>query len=338
MEILLIGDFSDNLDEGMKNVAKYIYSYLSKNYDVGTLNVKGIGSEQTIQILKNSSPDVIHYFTGPTFSSFIFLRVLSVRWPKSKIVVSALHPRMASFLERKILRFIARTILRPDVILYQDHRQLFKSIARSTMFFPNGVDTTRFLPATKKEKLVLREKYNIDKDKFVMLHVGHLSEKGKRNLKVFSRLQETNEECQVLIVGSTYLGKDQMQCRNLVKIGCKIIEGYISNIEEIYALSDCYIFPVAWGDSINIPLSVMEAMSCNLPVISIEYPGLTIFEEGDGLYFVKNEDEIIKKSEEVRDMIRNSEIEIHTREKVLPYSWTNLVEKLERLYDQLLET
>jgi len=169
----------------------------------------------------------------------------------------------------------------------------------------------------------------------VVLHVGHLSK--RRNLQLLARLQKTFNDIQVVVVGSTYVDKDQAIYRELIESGCKVIEGYVPNVEELYALSDCYVFPVKWGDSINIPLSVLEAMSCNLPVISFKYPALSIFEEGNGLYFVENEYELLKKVEEVKDLLSHNKIEIKTREKVLSYSWENLVKRLEDLYFRLLE-
>lgn len=58
-------------------------------------------------------------------------------------------------------------------------------------------------------------------------------------------------------------------------------------------------------------MSVLEAMSCNLPVISTRFGALTrVFSEDNGLFFVGNNefDQIIKK-------IKNDNIEIKTREK-----------------------
>lgn len=55
MEIMLIGDFSENFDEGMKNIAKYVYKYLSKKHNVKSLNVKHLISRQTLENLKKNN-------------------------------------------------------------------------------------------------------------------------------------------------------------------------------------------------------------------------------------------------------------------------------------------
>ena len=106
---------------------------------------------------------------------------------------------------------------------------------------------------------------------------------------------------------------------------------YFKNIEEIYALSDCYIFPVIKGGSILTPLSVLEAMSCNLPAITRDFEGLTrIFSEGNGLIYIEKDEDFIC----AMDMIKKG-IEVKTREKVLAYSWENVAQRLGGIYNEL---
>lgn len=334
MKILLIGDFSSNFDEGFKNIAKNIYISLSKKHEVKKMNVKQFLSIQTFEIIRCYKPDIIHYFTAPTLFAFIILRFLSYRWRKSKIVISALHPRFSTILNHKNLRSLLKLLLRPDMVLYQVNPEVFRDIGKNAILFTNGIDVYKFKPMQIDEKLKLRKKYGIDEKKFIILHVGHLSK--VRNLEIFKLIQKMDENYQVLIVGGTYVYKDNELLSKLQKEGCKVIVGYVKNIEEIYALSDCYVFPVPWRNTINIPLTILEAMACNLPVISVKYPTFSIFREGDGLYFVNDAIEIPDKIKELQIALKNG-IEIKTREKVLPHSLENITEKLEKIYRELIE-
>ena len=48
----------------------------------------------------------------------------------------------------------------------------------------------------------------------------------------------------------------------------KIHKGYLENVEEVYQMADAYLFPTRSAEFvISIPLSVMEALSCGVPVI-----------------------------------------------------------------------
>ena len=108
---------------------------------------------------------------------------------------------------------------------------------------------------------------------------------------------------------------------------------YVENIEEIYALADCYVFPTTNSiGSIELPLSVLEAMSCNIPVVATRFGALPrVFQEDDGLIFADKEEDFFQGLERIRNGT-----EVRNREKVLPYSWRNTALRLEKIYEELL--
>lgn len=56
----------------------------------------------------------------------------------------------------------------------------------------------------------------------------------------------------------------------------------------MYQLSDLYIFPVIFeGGCIGIPLSILEARACGIPVMSTEFGGLKEASEcmNEGIYY-----------------------------------------------------
>lgn len=333
MKILLIGDFSKDYDEGLKNIAKYFYKYLSGKHEVATLNIKKLISINSLSDLKLQEPDIIHYFTVPTLNSLILLKVLSLRWRNSKIIISALHPQISNVLKLGFFRSIISRLFKPNVILYQAHKVIFQDISDQAFYMPNGVDVHRFRPSDNNDKMRLRVKYSIEKDKFIILHVGHLTK--QRNLELLKLIQRSNDRYRVLIIGGTYLSRDDKIVSNLNNNGCKVIIGYQENIEEFYRLSDCYVFPVKWGNTISMPLSVLEAMSCNLPVVMFKYDTFSSFLEGGGVFFADNEQHFIENIKEIECYVRNNNI-ITNREKVIEYSWENIIRKVENIYDHML--
>ena len=326
MRVCLLGDFSENLDEGYKNIAFHITNKTSKHHRIMKLNIKKIFSMGFWKDVRNSPPpQIVHHLTAPTLRSFIVLKILAFYWRDSKTIMFALHPDLSSFSKKFVPLF------KPDLILTQSYEsdRMFRDLGCRTRFLSNGVDTKKFIPVTKNVKETLRKKYKIDREKFVILHVGHLMK--RRNLKIFDEIQSENN--QVVIVGSKYIITDRQICQHLKDSGCTICMGYFENIWDIYALSDCYIFPVIKGGSILTPLSVMEAMSCNLPVITRDFDGLTrIFSEGNGLIFAKKDKDFIHAI----DMVKKG-MEVKTREKVLPYSWENIGLELDKVYNEVLQ-
>lgn len=335
MKICLLGEYSGNLDEGMRKVSSYFAKELTKRHEVLALDLylSEVLTKTFWKDIKNFNPQIIHYIHGPSIKSFIFLKVISLFCRDAKTVISAMHPGLSFLSERFIPLF------EPELVLVQSREteEIFKKRGCRTEFLPCGVDVKKFTPCTARIKENLREKYGIDKDKFVILHIGSIKE--GRNVQLLEKLQK--EDNQVIIVGSLSTGIDQRVCELLKKSGCLVWTSYFENIEEIYPLSDCYIFPVVpkrgirgrAPDSIEMPLSVLEAMSCNLPVIATKFGALPrVFKkEGEGLFFADKEDDFIN----ILKSIKSSSIDVKTREKVLPYSWDNIGKKLDEIYEHL---
>lgn len=323
MKICYIVHNYKNLDEGVRNVAFNLEKELSKQHDTVRLNIKDIF--KNLWSIRRYQPDIIHFIVGPsTIFSFIISKILSICFKNIKIIMSA--PQPGHIYPKKLISFFT-----PDLILIQsvESEKLFANLGCNTEFLSNGVDTEKFSPIEIDKKYILREKYGIERDKFVVLHVGHI--RPSRNISSLAKLQD--EDVQVLIIGSTSTLADENLQQQLKESGCNVRIDYFENIEELYTLSDCYAFPTIDKFScIEIPLSILEAMSCNLPVISTKFGALTrMFSEGGGLYFIDKDDEFVK----IIKKIKNNDTIVKTREKILPYSWRNIGKRLDNIYNRL---
>jgi len=336
MRICLLGEFHGNLDEGMRKSSFYISRTLSKNHQLLLSDLRKVTSKFFWRDLKDFKPQIIHYIHGSSLKSLLLLKALSHYCSNAKTVISMMHPNF-SILSKHLLYF-----MKPDLVLVQsdEMERMFKALKCKTKFLPiGGVDTEKFNPSLIEKKEKLRVKYGIDRDRFVVLHIGSIKE--GRNVLWLKRLQEKKDDILVLIVGAVSQGVHQDSLHQLEKAGCLVWTKYVENIEEIYALSDCYVFPVLpkkdrlrrnLADSIEVPLSVLEAMSCNLPIITTKFGALPrVFEEGDGLFFAEGDEDFINALKEIKNGVN-----VKTREKVLPYSWENIGKRLEEIYSNLM--
>ena len=334
MKICLLGDYSGNLDEGMRKTSFYLSKELSKRHSVLTLDLRNAVAKDFWKSIKNFNPQIIHYIHGGSSRGFILLKLISLYCSDAKTVTTIM--RFPTFFSTYVV-----SLSKPDLILVPSCEvgKYFKRSRYKTKFLPcGGVDIARFTPVTSIAKSKMREKYGIEKEKFVILHIGSINE--GRNVQLLEELQ--SDDNQVLVVGTTSARIDWNVYRRLVDAGCLVWTKYIENIEVIYLLSDCYVFPVLskkdmFGrnitSSIEMPLTVLEAMACNLPIISMRFGALPgVFKEGSGLFFVNEEDDFIS----VLETIKNSNLDVKTIEKVLPYSWESLTERLEKIYNLLL--
>lgn len=324
MRICIVGDTSGNIDEGMKKIAHNIHRELSKHDDVIIVNPLEAFSSRFWNKLREFAPELIHYIPGPSIYSFALLKMMSKTRPCTRTVASATMPQLS----RVSTRLVA--FAKPNVILTQslDVEMAFRQCGMRTIFFPvSGVDTLTFKPLPIEAIPQLRRKYGVGLDKFIVLHVGHI--KHGRNIQLLARIQKM-PGVQVLIVGSTSTRMDKDLKNHLVQDGCQVISDYISNIEEVYAIADCYAFPVVNKyNSIAVPLSVLEAMATNLPIISTSYGALPrLFTEKQGYHFGDTVEDMLRCVSEVR----NSHQDVNTREMVEPYSWVNVSARLKEIY------
>lgn len=339
IRIALLGDYSGNPDEGMKRTACCLVEHLSRHYQVRAVDMKNQLPRGFYRMIREFNPHIIHYIPGPSIISFLIVRVLKFYFPESKLIMSALHPGFyglkgfaygPSYALSSLLKPMIR-FLKPDLILVQSNKteQMFQQLGCKTVFLASGVDVSKFVPVTEAWKKELRKKYEIDVNSFIVTHVGSI--RAWRNLHNIFSLQDSGS--QVVLVGSTSTFLDKRLISSLRKRGVIVWESYLQDVEEIYQLSDCYIFPTTnLVGAIELPLSVFEAMSCNLPTITTKFGGLPrIFSEGGGLFFVESDNDFI----EAIEVIKSRNIRIRTREKVIPCSWEQIAKQLGDIYERL---
>jgi len=327
-------------DEGAKKTARYFHMKLSKSHTVKSLDTRRMALPDFWKEVRAFQPQIVHYIPGPSILSFIAMKALKLRFGNVKTVMSATHPCFYGFQGLSYYGLISGLssllknlipLLKPDMLLVQssETEKMFVKLGCKTEFLSCGIDIKKFAPVSKQTKLKLRSIYGVDKRKFVILHVGRLTK--LRNVQALCKLQ--SHDTQVIVVGSTMRLKDDVY-QTLRKKGCLVWTEYIPDIDEVYNLSDCYLFPTFDREGcIETPLSVLEAMACNLPVISTKFGGLTrIFTEGEGLYFTEEEQIPL-----FLDKVKTNNERIQTRAKVLPYTWEKIAHKLELLYVKLLE-
>lgn len=338
MKICLIGDFSTP-DEARKVMAHYMLEELSKTNEVLSISIPEIYKAHIWKELKSFNPDIIHYIPGASTFSFAIIKIMKTYCKNAKTVMCSTLNALNGFSHGFYYKFSSSSkhlipFIKTDVVLIQSKQSeiMFRNLKCNTKFFVcSGVDTQKFIPVSEIRKKELREKYGVATEKFVILHVGSIRK--WRNVGILKEISNI-PDVQVVIIGRNSTKFETDIALELEKNGCKIINEYVLKIEEIYALSDCYVFPTIDPlGSIDIPLSVLEAMSTNLPVISTKFGGLeSIFEEKDGFLFTDNKMNFIEQI----DKTRENKIEIKTRDLVIPYSWENIAIRLNLYYKELL--
>ncbi len=328
-------DISIPLDEGFKNASAHIAG-----------SIAGLGHQVTVythepdkaaieaaplprnKLLRDKSfaaalraerHDLLIYIPEAAATPMSMVRSSSLRSQAggAPVVMISLQRRTYSGSGRILLRMTG-----PDLVLVLSSESLstVRSAGRPARQIPLGVDPEVFSPAAASERHHLRRRYGIGDEK-VILHVGHL--RPGRNLELLEKLASSG--ARLALVTSSSTAADPCVRSMLESSSIHLLNEFVENIADAYRVADGYAFPtVSETDAIEIPLSVLEAMATNLPVVAMAFGGLPdILNPGGGLFLCETEDEFVTSA---REMLKLETVQ--TREQVLSLSWRHVAESI----------
>lgn len=204
-----------------------------------------------------------------TFNTFVRACFISHQAPNgARVHIISSQKRYLNGWQKFALKFLGN----PLVITFSKSAQKYiESLGLETSNYSLAADDEVFKPVSQEQKLLLREKYGVPQDARIALHVGHV--KKCRNIGALKNLALNG--WQVIVVGSTSMAYEEDVAKELMDCGIMIRGEFNPHVEELYQLSDIYVFPVRNEDeAIDFPLSVVEAMACGLPVVSTPFGAL----------------------------------------------------------------
>lgn len=326
--------FSERLalpfDEGIKNFALAVIRELSLDHtllalttfgeDVPEYGIRNLRAGKTLisgdlaRAIQTFGPDIICYIptASHTLASFMRACVLNSYAQTARVHMVALQPRRLGWTARLLIRRLSPYRV---WVLSARSAELLRSLGCPVGILPGGVDTERFQPVPPAAKARLRARYGLPADAFVVLHVGHIN--ASRNVELLNRVQKL-PGCQAVLVGSTSTPQDGALANRMREHGVVVITDFLEHIGELYQAADCYFFPVFSATGcIEVPLSILEAMACDLSVVTTSYGGLSQQFPGGGGLLYGDDTEALLRQVEVAKRIRNP----GTRATVAPFTW-----------------
>jgi spore coat protein SA len=177
-----------------------------------------------------------------------------------------------------------------------------KASNNKVMVLKNCTDTKTFdkmlYPEFRKS---FRDEHHINEDDIVILFSGRLNpEKGIKELIMAFNKLSTDIKAKLLIVGSTWYGKNDRNAfvNELIEYSQNIKEkivftGYIPyyDMPKVHAAADVAIVPSMWDEP--AALVVIEAMSSGLPLIATDSGGIWEYTDEKSAIKVKRDENII---------------------------------------------
>lgn len=328
MKVIFVYEhFSPPFDEGVKNFAFQVHQHYKNEHSVKLVRYLSflpnfINSlllvPRLLLLLPIYRPQKLVFMpqAALTFSSLIKLHIL-VLFYGSKLAAVGVQKRQLSPGQTRLLGQLKMPRI---YVLSSAMADSLKSIDVLPEILNVGIDRNTYRPATNRS--AIRKQYNIEPNKRVLLHVGHIRK--SRNIDWLLDIKAAIPELEIILVGSTATEQDKQLCKQLERADISVFRHYLPDIHKIYQISDFYCFPVILDTAaMETPLSVLEAMATNLPVITTPFGRLPEQFQNDHCYRYVNEAEDVIKLLETdfgEDCVN--------REKTTKYSWRATAERL----------
>lgn len=206
------------------------------------------------------------------------------------------------------------TIVCPSGWMQDIVKQSFLKEIKSVII-SNGIDLDVFYP--RKTEVSLR-KYNIPKDKKVILGVASIWEE-RKGLEVFINLaKELDENYVIVLVG---LNKAQKRKMLFNMIGIERTENK-DELAEIYSRADLFLNP---SEEESFSLVTIEAMACGTPVLALDSSAVKELVDdengvvlhnpsiGEYVYAIKCCEKLKANSDEIRKSVEKYNVKNMTR-------------------------
>lgn len=288
---------------------------------IGLRRLRAVANRRLRRELSQARPWTVVYMSrsSVTLSALVRSRLLKWMAGGGRVVMIALQPRSLRWPVR-----LASRLLWPDLLLVStdDERRGVEGLGAKVDLMITGVDLERFRPAAPGEKASLRRKWGIPVHARVVLHVGHLTD--GRNLDALLPLAAQPGLTVVVVASSQRNSASARLEQRLRASGVVLIQGFIADIDEVYRLADCYVFPTISTDfAIAMPLSILEAMASDLPVAAMRFGALPErFGDSDGVLLAENASELVSG---VMELLRQRP---STRRLSERYSWAAVADQV----------
>lgn len=217
------------------------------------------------------------------------------------------------------------------IVLSKSVQDYFKeTYKRETHFIPNGVNKPEI-----KEPKIIKEKYALDKENYILFLARIVPEKGLDYL--LEAYKNINTEMKLVIAGgashtNSYYEEIVEKTKQDKRI---VLTGFVQGeeLQELY--SNCYLYCLP-SDVEGMPISLMEAMSYGRRCLTSDIEENAQVTDSYGMTFKKSDVNDLKRQlenainkENRNNWNRPEEISGYILEK---YNWDKIVEETKELY------
>ena len=287
--------------------------------------------------IKKINPHIIHSFHyAPDYSEALSARLAGIPWIFTK--------KNMNWGGKSKNGWKLRSIFSDHIIIQNtDMKKQFYPSSLKTTLISRGVDTIKFKPKSKNQKLL--NKYSIAENEKVIITVANLVPvKGIEVLiDAFELLCKKYVNIHLFIVGDKENKYGYDLNAKVKKLNSKnriYFIGKVRDVFDYYSIADIFVLPTLnVGRKEGCPVSLLEAMACGITILASNISGINdildpfqdcLFDSGDVI-------DLINKLDQLLQGIENSEENIELIKYVTKYYCINQEVKLhDEVYQKLL--
>ena len=208
--------------------------------------------------------------------------------------------------------------------------------AEKRLFLPNGVDAVRCIPISEQRKEKLRLQLGLPLQATLVVFAGRLVPEKRVDhlLRVWGDVRSKHPAACLLILGD---GEEQARLREMRVEGAQL-PGRVDDAVRYLQAADLFVLPSSTEGLSN---SMLEAMSCGLPVLATSIGGAPdVIRHGESGYLVPPDD-LSALQDGLETLLGDPSLRLtlgaNARQRILAeFSLDSMARRLSGLYQQLL--
>ncbi len=272
--------------------------------------------------------DVIHFHAEGPCSMLWLPHMLGIRTVATIHGLDWQRAKWGGF-ATKFLKFgekIAAKYADELIVLSEGTREYFmENYGRDAIFLPNGVDTHEY-----ESPEIIKEKYGLDKDKYILFLARIVPEKGLHYL--IEAFSQTSTDIKLVIAGGvSHSDEYAAQIREMAADDRIIFTGFVEGKElwELFYNCRLYVLP---SDVEGMPLTLLEAMSCGCECLVSDIETTKSVVNGYGHTFKKGDVSDLK--EKIEEILSSSKTDKSEQIAYINenYSWDEITRRTLEIY------
>lgn len=326
-----------DVDDRLKGLGCNIHQIDFERSPLSKSNIQAF--KQLQKVLKQFQYDVVHTHT-PIASACV--RV-ACRNTNIKVIYTAhgFHFHKGAPLKNWLMYYPLEKILSKytDVLITINeedyHYAKEKFFSQKTLYVPGvGLDLAKF-QSDESIRIQKRQELQVKDDTVVLLSIGELNANKNHKVVIHALSKLENKNIKYFICGVGPLQKELQSLIGELNMGNQVeLLGFTKDIAEICNAADIFVFP-SYRE--GLPVSVMEAMACGLPVIASNIRGnQDLIVSGKGGYLVnpdKVEDFEVYINTMIDNVVLRKQFAEYNREKIKSFSLNEVLQQMSLIYN-----